>query len=79
MLTEMRLTLAVALRLLQQTALPLTILRLTFLLSRQQVREFLDSLGPNRNRVSVLVWVLRLMNMGMSNVPSNLLTKPTRS
>lgn len=40
------------------------------------MRPLAATAGLNRHRVTVLVWVLRLMNMGMANVPSNLRTKP---
>lgn len=78
MLTETRLTLAVVLRKLPTRWLPLTMLRFMFLLIRQQVRPLLVRIdGLKRQRVRVLVWVLRLTNIGMWKVEVNLLTKPT--
>lgn len=58
--------------------MPLTMLRFMFLLIRQQVRPLLVRIdGLKRQRVRVLVWVLRLTNIGMWKVAVNLLTKPT--
>lgn len=75
---ETRLTLAVVFRVLPMRRLPLTMLSFMFLLIRQQVRQLpARNVGLNRQRVSVLVWVLRLTKMGIWNVAENLPTKPT--